>query len=719
MNENIRLLKPLFRGFPIVVLTMLLSVLAAKKYLNYVTPMYESTTMLKLADVHEGVPGANLFKDLDVFASANKISTEIEVLKSTMLIEKAISELPFEQEIYRKGDMLSVELFNNSPIHIEGTFDSGKALDKKYSLQVVSKNNFYFSYLESKDKIKGTFGKPIDIENGKLLITLNEEFIKSKKEVKIIDNYEFEFLSKQKLLDKINKNLDIVPVDKDVPVIRINLKSNVPEKAALFVNKLAEMYIKDYIENKYRAANTTVSFLNDEIDGANKKLSESEENIQTYRDKRNIINVRQETETDLRKISQLKIQQTNIKMNLDAIKDLNKYIASGKKDYMSLAPNFEAFTDLLSTEMIKNMKKLQADKKDLLLTYTPENEKVKIIDAKLKDLIDYQIESIKNTEKNLQVKYNDLSNDIEESEKVFIGLPEKEKILHVLDREFNLYEKNYNFLNEKRIEAEIAKSAKIAFHKIISPAEVSKSPVSPIRGIIIVVAAFLGLLGSIALIYIVHYAKAKVNDAFTIEKNSTIPIVFSTPFIKKSESVSDNFLKESIQMELKGLLQKQSIIVISSYDKSRDHLFHSKNLIDAFITQGRKVLTIDTKGELQHLVPKNDYINYADKKFLSYTKTVFFNEIQTKIKEYDLCIIHNQSIKEDRLGLLFMSLATQNLIVLDSRKTAEKNIIKIELLKDEFQLPNTWFVLNKAGYNPNVLVEVKKIWDKYFKKQVA
>ena len=145
MNENIRLLKPLFRGFPIVVLTMLLSVLAAKKYLNYVTPMYESTTMLKLADVHEGVPGANLFKDLDVFASANKISTEIEVLKSTMLIEKAISELPFEQEIYRKGDMLSVELFNNSPIIIEGTFDSEKALDKRYLLQVVSKNNFNFS----------------------------------------------------------------------------------------------------------------------------------------------------------------------------------------------------------------------------------------------------------------------------------------------------------------------------------------------------------------------------------------------------------------------------------------------------------------------------------------------------------------------------------------------------------------------------------------------
>ncbi|MFM9988474.1 Wzz/FepE/Etk N-terminal domain-containing protein, partial [Flavobacterium sp.] len=449
MNENIRLLKPLFRGLPIIVIVMIISVLAAKKYLNYVTPMYESTAMLKLADVHEGVPGANLFKDLDVFASANKISTEIEVLKSSMLLEKAISELPFDLEIYRKGDMLSVELFNNSPIHIEGTFSSEKGLDKRYSLQVISNQNYLLSYPNEENNIKGTFGKPLEIEHGKLLITLDEAFIKSKKEVKIIDNYEFEFLSKQKLLSKINKNLDIVPVDKDVPVIRINLKSNVPEKAALFVNKLAEIYIKDYIENKYKAANTTVSFLNKEIDGSDKKLAKSENNIQNYRDNKNIINIPQETETDLRKISQLKIQQTNIKMNLDAIKDLNKYIASGKNDYMDLAPNFEAFTDLLSTEMVKNMKKLQADKKDLLLTYTPQHEKVKIIDAKLKDLTDYQIESIKNTEKNLQVKYNDLSGDISEAEKVFIGLPEKEKKMNILNREFSMYEKNHNFLNEK------------------------------------------------------------------------------------------------------------------------------------------------------------------------------------------------------------------------------------------------------------------------------
>lgn len=716
MNENLRLLRPFLRGFPIIIFVVLISILGAKKYLSYVTPMYESTAKLKLADAQEGVPSANLFKDFDVFTSANKIATEIEVLKSAELIEKTISELPFQIEIFRKGEVRTVELFNDTPFLVEGTFDSDCYFDKRIGILVHSKNAFTL-FIPNQKSIKGVFGKPIKLENGQLLITLNEPFLASKKEVKIVDEYEFEFLSSQKLMAKINSNLDIVPVDKDVPVIRINLKSNVPEKAALFVNKLAEMYIRDYIESKYRAANVTVDFLKNEINGANQKLSQSENNIQSYRDKKNIINIRQETETDLRKISQLKIQQTNIKMNLDAIKNLNEYIASGKNNYLELAPNFEAFTDLLSTEMVKNMKKLQADKKDLLLTYTPENDKVKIIDEKINDLVNYQIESIKNTEKNLQIKYNELSRDIEISEQSFIGLPEKERIMTILDREFNMYEKNYNFLNEKRIEAEIAKSAKIAFHKIITPAEVSKSPVSPIRIIIIIVAAFLGLLGSTMLIYLVHFAKAKVNDTYTIEKNSTIPLAITTPFMKNQADIDINFLKEAMQLELKGMLQSKNFITITSYDQPDDHLFHSKNLIHAFQKQGRNVLVVDTTGALENIVDDSKYMNYSDIQFLQYTKADFEREIQEKMDAFDLCFIHNQAIKEEKLALLFMSIASHNLLVVDSRKTAEKSIQKLELLKDEYQLPNTWFVLNRNGYNPSIFFEIKKLWQKYIKKQ--
>ena len=704
-NENVRFLKPLLRGFPIVVLAMIIAVLAAKKYLNYVTPMYESTAKLKLADTQEGVPSANLFKDFDVFATPNKISTEIEVLKSTSLIEKTLEKLPFSTEIYRKGKVRSVELFGDSPIKVESILNDEKNYDKKFIINVNSNQNFTINS-DSAKEIKGTFGVPTAIKGGKILITKNDSYLQSKPGAKIVDQYEVEFLSREKLLDKVNKNLDIVSVDKDVPVIRINYKSNVPEKASLLVNTLAETYIQDYIENKYRAANTTVDFLKNEIGQANNKLSGAENRIENYRNKENIINIPQETETDLRKISQLKIQKSNLKMNLDAIKNLNNYISEGKDNYLELAPNFEAFNDLLSTEMVKNMKLLQAEKKELLLTYTPEHEKVKIIDAKIKDLTDYQTESIKNTQKNLQIKYNDIDRDIQVAEQAFIGLPEKEKLLNIMNREFNLYEKNYNFLNEKRIDAEIAKAAKISFHKIITRGELPKQPVSPMRSIIIIVAAIMSMIGSIALIYAVHFAKAKVNDVYTIEKNSTIPVAFTTPFIKSREKTMHHFLENVLEMELKEIIKDKNLICITSYDKSKQHRFHSKNIIKALQAQSRKVLVIDVAGNLEN-IENIDYIDFSEEKNLRLTSTDIENLIREKMTGNDLCIINNQSIKQGKLPLLFLKMADENLFVLDSRKTAEKTIMNVELLKDEYKLTNLWFALNKEGYNPSLMTSIK------------
>jgi uncharacterized protein involved in exopolysaccharide biosynthesis len=81
--------------------------------------MYESTSKLKLADLDEGVPSNNLFKELDVFSSANKIAAEIEVLKSQVLIDKVVQGLGFDVEIYRVGKIKSVELYDNSPFNVK------------------------------------------------------------------------------------------------------------------------------------------------------------------------------------------------------------------------------------------------------------------------------------------------------------------------------------------------------------------------------------------------------------------------------------------------------------------------------------------------------------------------------------------------------------------------------------------------------------------------
>jgi uncharacterized protein involved in exopolysaccharide biosynthesis len=713
MNDSLNFLKPYLRGWPIILGIMLVSFLIANKYLNYVTPMYESTAKLRMADLNEGVPNSNLFKDLDVFASTQKINAEIELLKSYTLISKALARVPFEVQVFRLGSIRKTELFNDSPILIKPLEWEENLKDKSFMLKVQDDYSFIITDEQAKTYM-GYLGDTITLSNSRAVFELNKELLSDKKNLKIADDFVFMVLSRARQISQINSNIDISAVDKDVPVIRISYKSSHPAKAALFPNALAEAYIEDYIENKYSAANVTVDFLNDRINEMSQKLVKSEQMILNYRDQNSITNINQETETDLRKISQLKIQQINLKMSLEAIRELEGYVQSGRENFLELAPNFEAFTDLLSTEIIKKIKLLQAEKKDLLLQYTENDEKVIVMDAKINDLTSYLIESISNTRRNLETKYAKLSEDITQAEKVFIDVPEKERMMTILNREFAIYQQSYNFLNQKKIEAEIAKAARIAFHRIITPASISSQPVSPNRIVIVIVATILGMMGAIALIFIVHSLKGRVNDLSTVENVSMIPVIAAVPKLKTKKSEEAFFIKTLAEWEVKGIVKPNGITCFTGFNHKHGVSFISARLAEIYEMQHRSVL----------LVQIQDDINEATDGFWKLERTDN-NTSQIAVSAYRLKSIGSQQwqafLKEKSAGfeqtfivnstfgqpytVSTMSAADLNVVCLDTRLTPRKFITQVDLIKEEFSLPGLNFAINRAGYNPSFIRE--------------
>lgn len=692
-NINSNVPRLLYRGLPVIVMSFVVCVVLAKMYLHYATPQYESTAKIKLADIHEGVSDSKLFKDLDVFASSNKVGAEVELLKSQVLLKKIILNLPLEVSIYRKGDLRKTELYTQSPIIIKSAISNTSRYNVPYSLKVYQDSLLELE-TEKGEEIKTAFNHPIVINGISLVISKNNTLLANKPGIELNDDYEFVIHSENHLINGLAKDLDIMAVDKDVPVLRISYKCPVAQKAADIVNTLSAAYIADYIEQKYKSADTTESFLNLQLKTYSKTLSESENAVENYRTQNNIINIPQETETDLRKIADLKKQLANVKMNLDAIDSLNSYISDGGEHFLALAPNFEEFTDLLSTELVKKIKDLERDKKDLLLKYTPENEKVKVIDDKLKDITDYLQESIRNSQNSLRVKYHDLQKTIAESNKAFVGLPSREKNMHILDRNFGLNDQIYRFLHEKRTEAEIAKAATISFHRIISEGEVAEKPVSPNVVIITVLAAMLGLLAGVAIVFGTHAIRKRVNDQDTIGRLSDTFISASIPFFKKEITKSRFFNGWAMQMELRGELKKGSVITISSYNK----------------LEGKTKISNAFKHEM-HLLDKNTMFINADEIITGeLEKPCNWNKYLNILKgQYDLILIKNFALNEHPAGMLMMATADVNLFLLDGWRTKRSCIQDADVLKEELHLPNLQFVLNRAGYIPSSFIQIKEL----------
>ncbi len=709
-------LRPYLRGWPIIIGAMVLAYLMASKYLNYTTPMYESTAKLRLADVNEGVPNGNLFKDLDVFANSQKISAEIELIKSEVILTKALKKVQFDTEMYRVGSIRKTELYDDSPFFIVKISWEETLKDKVFTLN-ISKNQLTVTAPNGEVQ-KAQFGDTIRYEKTSFRILKNNVLLQKNKNIPIDDNYEFSVLSKEKQLGMVNSNLDVISVDKDVPVIRISYKSQHPTKAAHFPNALAEAYIEDYIDNKYGAANLTTAFLEERIGEIGSKLSDAEMSILGYRDAQNITNINQETETDLRQISQLKIQQTNLNMSLEAIKDLERYIQSGKKNFLELAPNFEAFTDLLSTEIVKKIKQLQAEKKDLLLEYTEKDEKVQVIDSKINDLTSYLVESISNTRKNLQTKLRNLEQDIFEAEQVFVTVPEKERMMTILNREFEIFQESYNFLNQKKIESEIARSAKVSFHRIITPAAIAKTPIAPNRTIIKIVSVILGMMAAIGFIFFVHSLKAKVNNLDAIESRSMVPIIAAVPKFKNEPDAENFFIKTLSEWEVRDLIAKNQMLCFTGFKNMEGQDFMVKQVLNVLDLQTRKTLFINIIEDAANRTiteeKRSEFVSQINIP-TRFQKSLSTQNWQALLKEkmsgYDLVVTSNTNFGESHT-IATMAAADLNVVCLDARLTPAKEIITVDLMQEEYKLPKVHFALNRVGYNPSLVKEIVRFFKK-------
>lgn len=701
-------LRPFLRGLPFTLVLVFLGIWIAGKYVSYMTPVYESTARIKLADNQQGPTGSHLYDDIDYFATENKISAEIELIKSNSILEKVAEHLPESYIIYRVGDIHSTELYDQSPLKIYTVINDSALLDRPFQLTVHG--NDYTLITPGEKQFKSKLGRSLTVGTSEILITSNEALIKKRPGLQVDDNYRFVLRSQARLVSEIRSNLDVMAMDKDVPVIRLSFKSPVPQKAHDVVNLVASCYIRDFEETKFLTADTTVSFLDKQLKQYADELNGSENNIEEYRNSENIINIRQETETDLRKISDLKKQMVNIRMNLAAIDTLNQYIQQGDDRFLELAPNFEAFNDLLSTELVKKIKSYRAERKELLIKYTPDHEKVKIVDENIHEIIEYIKESINNTKTNTQIKLNSLDDEIADAESAFVGLPSRERTLSGLERNNQMNESIFRFLHEKKTEAEIARAAKMSFHRIIDFGEVPTTATSPSPSLFKALAAFLTFLLGTLLSLLIFKVRFPIGDEEFIQKRTLLPFIKSIPFLKNKITEQLFFSQWASVLWLNEYFGAGKILCIASVREGNKKEFITDRIATALQLMGKKTLVIFTNNSLAYTKPGKRYEALSIDHLLNEDQT-WKQEI---LSQYDCVLCDPGTLDQEARSFLTLSSCTSTILVIDSLHSKASEIDQANEISETLQGLKLEIILNRSGYYPTLikLDKIKSIFQK-------
>jgi uncharacterized protein involved in exopolysaccharide biosynthesis len=706
MNHNNYIptvLRPFFRGLPLILVFTVLSFLAARVYLHYSSSMYESVAYIKLADPGNGTQHSALAQELDLFSSNSAIGAEVEMLKSKVVIYRAMKNLDLGVTVTRLGELHNTELYNESPFKITATVTDPKGYDSIYRMTVTS-DSLVKIVSPGGAQYKGKIDQVISMPFLDLVIRKNDSLLQAKPFVPVNDRYEVMVNAPATLSDYIRDRIDVMNTDKDVPVLRIAFKSKVAQKSADIVNEITNAYIQDYVDEKYQAADKTVNFLDKELSNYGDKLQSSEQNMEAYKQSNGVVDIKEETETNIRSLGDLKVKLAGMQMDMVAIDSLARYIKNGMADFNNLAPNFQTFNDLLSTEIIKKVKELQEEKKDLLLKYTPANDHIKTIDLKLNDLYAYMEQSIQNTRTDLQLKYDDLQRTVRASEATMQKIPEKDRNMTLLGRNFEMNDQIYRFLREKRTDAEIARAADISFHRIIAKGEVPILPVSPIPLLVMALAVIMGFIFATVGAYIFDYFKGRVNSAASVEKISEIPVLTTIPFLKSPAGTRLAFEQLATELQVKKSLERGTFITITSFGKGEGKRTASLGLARAIVSLGKTCAVIDTDDSLKrHSATYPDILpasHWGEQWFQPKVFAEILRDLQAK---YDVIICKTAPLSRHSSSLLMLSPATMTLFMLDGHMTKMKRVVEANLLQEELGLSNLHFVLNRTGYHPGLL----------------
>ena len=752
------MLYPLQKRWYLIVICILLSGIAATRYLYMATSQYQASATLRIEDAQDGMSGSNLYRDFDVFKSNPKVQTEVEVLKSRSLFEKALDRLDFHVEYYRQGELKQEEVYHTAPFLVDYSIKDSSFNTLNCNLKFLEGNKFLISYerLGNTFEKQGVFGTQICDGGVCITVKKDEEQLRYHPQLKQ-ENWSFIVYSRDALTSKLmNAQYLVKAADKEVNIVKLYYTHAIPEKASKMVNAISTAYIDQGIEDKKSLASSTVDFINQQIAIVGKELDDARDAIKIYRIQNQIVNIAQETDATYKTLGELTLQKVDVNMQLNVLENMSDYLRKNREVKFS-GPEYGTVIDQLFTESVAKHNAKIREREELIKKYTAENDRVKNIDAEITQQKAYLIESVNNTRRKLLSKEDDLYAAIDDQRASFIGMPEKESTLQELNRNYFLFEKVYNFLIEKRTEAIITQQVNVSFNRILETALIPEVAVMPRKNVVCGLALMLGLIFGVMLAYLRHYTLPTVNTPEDLMADSSIPVIGQIQKFKVNESSYKAFNTLTARIFMNQSHQNSMVITVTSTRKGEGKSFVATQLARTLAAQDKKVILLDLncydpkiasgfdvrngcgmkdiyvqQCSLQDAIqitsiPNLDVITSGETEDMvehliatNRTKDIIA-ELRT---QYDAVIIDTPEVGEFIEAIPFMKWSDLNLYVVRAESGKNELVENAEMVKEEYRLQEVYYVLNAmkekrnhTGYSKPV--KMKSIKGRSYKAQLS
>lgn len=593
------------KNWYIIPIVILIGLCSGFVYLRYSKPVYESSAIIQRTSKDDG----KRILEIENFEQESKLSEDVELLRSTFLLEKALRNLNLKVSYYSQGKLLSEEKYLQSSYKVNFLeLRDSSLIDKAIYVRQVDDNLELVVSEEDNEKVYKISDTGI-VDNAEFKLEFKvmntERFWKSVNENKLY----FIYNDYKKLTNVLHRDLLVYVVNGEAKTVHIGFKSNNSILATNIVNSVIKTFFNYDLEKKSKSSKNILSFIDEQLDTVYNQLKQSEDNIQRFRVGHNAQDPISFKESIVNQIDILQNQFLNLELEYVLINDLDFGIHSKNRvDVYNLIPAITGtrFENLFEGQ-INKLLDLLLELEDVSYGLTKTNDIVK----KLNRNIDIQIEIINRTlvavKKQISEKKDNVSSKIRELDNQLFDVPGKEMALSRLQRKFDLNEKYYSLLIEKRTQYEISKAGYTMDNLVLQEPSMPKL-VSPKKKLIYVAMFVISILISFLLLILKYITFNVIHNeselkklvpqnvgflgvvpkANTSEANSTLMV-----HLKPKSMLAETY--RHIRSNLHFVLDsnKPSVIAISSSISGEGKTFVALNLAGILTMSGKKVLVLD------------------------------------------------------------------------------------------------------------------------------
>ena len=579
----------------------------------------ESTILIR-KDIKSNSGSADeIMTGFGLFDAQKKVENEIAILTSYSLAEKTIKSNRNFVRYYKKTKLRKDNVYNNSPFFV--VIDSLKPqLTGNYEVKIngddvqVSRKESsgayydFLSYEQLKNcdpELKLSFTAKFDewIENEHLRI----KFVKNPKvglsAFQNGDSYSYSLFTVDALSRRLKGSIKAESINKNADVILVSLHNDNAQEAVDLLNSLTSQYFFDNLNEKNQIAVRTIDFIDSQLSSLADSLSSTEHRLESFRKDNKVVNVEIQSKSVVENAVRFETALAMAKLKMKYFEYLKRYI-NDAADYSDvLVPSIMDVNDLILNGLIRDLLEVNSRKNQILSNSTPSNPLLIPINKQIDDLKKAILQSVNSLIASTNIEIQDVQMQVAKNNAELNKIPETERKLIGIQRNFTINNEIYTFLLQKRAESAIAQASNVPDGKLVDEARANlAAQTKPNKQPVYVLFLIIGLLLPIVFVVVKKLLFDFIEEKQDILHVVDIPIVGSVPHsdLKSSFIIRDfpnSFHAESfrsIRTSLQFMLdsQKSNVLLITSSVPKEGKTFLSVNVALALAAFDKKTIIV-------------------------------------------------------------------------------------------------------------------------------